>query len=387
MRTMPPRSQNDTRILDAAAEIISRGGIGSASLNAVAKHAGLSHTAMTQRYSGADELLSSLWEHRVVPEYLAPLVELARSIAETSAFDVATIEASIASLVSFRPEILLATEILCAFPSNQTLGPVVRETFQEMSAFSSMNDRAKLVQCAYVMELLMGATIVRRSLAVDEELLSSRLLTMLTDARTAHPEEPIPMTDASHLNIYPFDTGSEKLDRVLASCLWHVAEVGFDGMSTKQIAKTAGVSEGYLFSVFKTKAEIFIRATELQEQMGLEANRVYAQGTGARFAEYLSNAIFLRDWQKPELNRQRAIMLEQRRVSWHNNEMRENSSQALAALVNQLSGERDVLSETGRVTLLLNLALPIGAAVMAEMYPAISGYSHTVVTPGLNLEG
>jgi hypothetical protein len=80
-------------------------------------------------------------------------------------------------------------------------------------------------------------------------------------------------------------------------------------------------------------------------------------------------------------------MLEQRRASWHNAEMMGNSAEALDQLVATLASERDVYSGEGKVTLLLNLALPIGAAVMAELYPDIANYSHTVVTPGLNLEG
>jgi AcrR family transcriptional regulator len=387
MRTLQPRTLNTNRILDAAADVIARDGVGSASLNAVAKAAGLSHTAMSQRFDNADELLCAVWEYRVVPQYLDAIVKCAQLVIDSTDVSTASIEAAISPMVASDSHVRLATELLAAFPSNKILRPVAQETFRDVSRFAAFHNRQQLVQHAFVMELLIGTAIVQRTMASDDRLLMSRLVTMLGDARKAHPEEPIPLTDASHLNSYPFDTGSEKLDRVLASCLWHVAEVGFDGMSTRQIAKTAGVSEGYIFSVFKTKAEIFIRATALQEEMGLEANRVYAQGTGATFDEYVSNAIFLRDWQKPELTRQRAVMLEQRRASWHNAEMMGNSAEALDQLVATLASERDVYSGEGKVTLLLNLALPIGAAVMAELYPDIANYSHTVVTPGLNLEG
>ena len=387
MRTKPPRTRNDSLILESATDVIGRVGVGGATLNAVARQAGLSHTAMTQRFQNSGELLGSVWEHRVLSDFLLPLVALARSVIESDEFGMSRLREEIGRVVFSNEYLSLATEMFCAFPCNMSLRPLVQESFLEVSAFGEMESREALVQQAYIIELLLGAAIVSRTLPAQHDLLVARLARMLTDAREAHAEEPVPETDASHLISYPFDTGSEKLDRVLASCLWHVAEVGFDGMSTKKIAQRAGVSEGYIFSVFKTKAEIFLHATELQEQMGLEANRIYAQGTGAAFDEYMSNAIFLRDWQKPELSRQRAIMLEQRRAAWHNDEMKQNSAKALENLISSLAGDRDVLTDEGRVTLLLNLALPIGAAVMAEMYPAISGYSHTVVTPSLNLEG
>ncbi len=387
MRMLQPRTNNDNRILDAAADVIARDGAGSASLNAVAKAAGLSHTAMSQRFDSSGELLAAVWEHRVVSQYLEPLVACAHLVIDADEPSDDSVEGAILPFLTSSTDLRVATELLSAFPSNQVLRAIVQKSFAQVSRFADMSDRQRLVQHAFIMEILIGTAIVRRTMPADSPLLVGRLVRMLVDARTAHPEEPLPFTDASHLNSYPFDTGSEKLDRVLASCLWHVAEVGFDGMSTRQIAKTAGVSEGYIFSVFKTKAEIFIRATALQEEMGLEANRVYAQGTGAAFDEYVSNAIFLRDWQKPELTRQRAILLEQRRASWHNAQMMANSAAALDQLTATLADERDVASGAGKITLLLNFALPIGAAVMAEMYPDIANYSHTVITPGLNLEG
>ncbi|MCX6494780.1 MAG: TetR/AcrR family transcriptional regulator [Actinobacteria bacterium] len=384
---LQPRTNNDNRILDAAAGVIARDGAGSASLNAVAKAAGLSHTAMSQRFDSSGELLAAVWEHRVVSQYLEPLVACAHLVIDSDGPSDDSVAAAILPFLTSSTDLRVATELLSAFPSNQVLRAIVQKSFAQVSRFADMSDRQRLVQHAFIMEILIGTAIVRRTMPADSPLLVGRLVRMLVDARTAHPEEPLPFTDASHLNSYPFDTGSEKLDRVLASCLWHVAEVGFDGMSTRQIAKTAGVSEGYIFSVFKAKAEIFIRATALQEEMGLEANRVYAQGTGAAFDEYVSNAIFLRDWQKPELTRQRAIMLEQRRASWHNAQMMANSAAALDQLTATVADERDVASGAGKITLLLNFALPIGAAVMAEMYPDIADYSHTVITPGLNLEG
>ncbi len=387
MRMLQPRTNNDNRILDAAADVIARDGAGSASLNTVAKAAGLSHTAMSQRFDSSGELLAAVWEHRVVSQYLEPLVACAHLVIDADEPSDDSVADAILPFLTSSTYLRVATELLSAFPSNQVLRAIVQKSFAQVSRFADMSDRQRLVQHAFIMEILIGTAIVRRTMPADSPLLVDRLVRMLVDARTAHPEEPLPFTDASHLNSYPFDTGSEKLDRVLASCLWHVAEVGFDGMSTRQIAKTAGVSEGYIFSVFKSKAEIFIRATALQEEMGLEANRVYAQGTGAAFDEYVSNAIFLRDWQKPELTRQRAIMLEQRRASWHNAQMMANSAAALDQLTATLADERDVASGAGKITLLLNFALPIGAAVMAEMYPDIADYSHTVITPGLNLEG
>jgi AcrR family transcriptional regulator len=52
-------------------------------------------------------------------------------------------------------------------------------------------------------------------------------------------------------------TAAERRDAVLDAALVEFAESGFDGTSTEDIARRAGISQPYLFRLFGTKRELF----------------------------------------------------------------------------------------------------------------------------------
>src|ERR1700746_2295119 len=52
-------------------------------------------------------------------------------------------------------------------------------------------------------------------------------------------------------------TAAERRDEVLDAAMVEFAEHGFDGASTDDIARRAGISQPYLFRLFGTKKELF----------------------------------------------------------------------------------------------------------------------------------
>src|ERR1700751_533696 len=53
-------------------------------------------------------------------------------------------------------------------------------------------------------------------------------------------------------------SAAERKDDVLDAALVEFAERGFEGTSTEDIARRAGISQPYLFRLFGTKKELFI---------------------------------------------------------------------------------------------------------------------------------
>src|SRR3954471_12845751 len=51
---------------------------------------------------------------------------------------------------------------------------------------------------------------------------------------------------------------AERREQVVAIALRHFAEGGFNGTSTEAIAAEVGVSQPYLFRLFRTKRELFL---------------------------------------------------------------------------------------------------------------------------------
>jgi AcrR family transcriptional regulator len=55
---------------------------------------------------------------------------------------------------------------------------------------------------------------------------------------------------------------AERREEVVEIAFRHFAEGGYHGTSTEAIAREAGISQPYLFRLFKTKRELFVACTE-----------------------------------------------------------------------------------------------------------------------------
>ena len=68
-------------------------------------------------------------------------------------------------------------------------------------------------------------------------------------------------------------SAEERREEILAIAIEHFAASGFRGTSTAVIAREAGISQPYLFRLFRTKKELFLAAGERACQQVLETFR------------------------------------------------------------------------------------------------------------------
>jgi len=73
-------------------------------------------------------------------------------------------------------------------------------------------------------------------------------------------------------------TAAERRDDVLDAAMIEFAERGFDGTSTEDIARRAGISQPYLFRLFGTKKELFKASTARCFRETLELFQRAAEG-------------------------------------------------------------------------------------------------------------
>ena len=86
-------------------------------------------------------------------------------------------------------------------------------------------------------------------------------------------------------------TAEERREAVLEAALTEFADNGFEGTSTDAIARRAGISQPYLFSLFGTKKELFTAAVERCFADTLEQFRAAAEGlTGEEALEAMGQA-------------------------------------------------------------------------------------------------
>jgi AcrR family transcriptional regulator len=66
-------------------------------------------------------------------------------------------------------------------------------------------------------------------------------------------------------------------EEILAVALRHFAEGGYHGTSTEGIAREAGISQPYLFRLFRTKKELFLACSDRANQRIAEVFRAAAE--------------------------------------------------------------------------------------------------------------
>src|ERR687888_1244010 len=74
-------------------------------------------------------------------------------------------------------------------------------------------------------------------------------------------------------------SAEERREEIVEIAFRHFAEGGYHGTSTEAIAREAGISQPYLFRLFRTKRDLFLACAE----------RCYA-GVAAVFAEAVAGA-------------------------------------------------------------------------------------------------
>src|SRR3954454_3122371 len=98
-------------------------------------------------------------------------------------------------------------------------------------------------------------------------------------------------------------SAAERRSDVLDAALIEFADRGFEGTSTEDIAKRAGISQPYLFRLFGTKKELFIATIERCMEQTLALFRASAGGKvgrdaltaiGESYREVLDNPVMLR---------------------------------------------------------------------------------------------
>ena len=88
-------------------------------------------------------------------------------------------------------------------------------------------------------------------------------------------------------------TAAERRDDVLDAALVEFAERGYEGTSTEDIARRAGISQPYLFRLFGTKKELFKASVSRCFRETLEAFQRAAEGTRGEEALHAMGSAYM----------------------------------------------------------------------------------------------
>ncbi|HET7568203.1 MAG TPA: TetR/AcrR family transcriptional regulator [Gaiellaceae bacterium] len=90
-------------------------------------------------------------------------------------------------------------------------------------------------------------------------------------------------------------SAAERRDDVLDAALAEFAEHGYEGSSTEDIARAAGISQPYLFRLFGTKKELFKASTARCFRETLEMFQRAAEGTRGEEALHAMGAAYVEE--------------------------------------------------------------------------------------------
>lgn len=382
-RNRPARAEkNDERIRATSAEILADEGLGGLSLGRVARELDLSHNALSSRYGDLDDLLCDVWVHVAAPQIgsiLVWILQLLALIGDESTASDAVIDQGV-----FRKtrEKLVTLELLALAPTRPKLRMAVRETFEEQLGDKVRSDPRSAAQAVFLFALVIGVQAELRTTSANQ----AQLATVLSEVvrAMARPGEAValPVVDASHMRRYKFDSGDERRDRILTSCLELVSQRGLVGTTTKAIAEHSGVSEGAIFSMFESKMDIFLEASVIQSELGYQANLDFVMSLNDKFGTGIGNAILIREWLSPDLGRFRASLLEEIRVTWHDVDLWRRIHKVKQDLVgdDRLAGKKRSLSPFEQAVQMVTLAMPIGIYMVGEALPAAFELPFSIVT-------
>ena len=288
-----------------------------------------------------------------------------------------------------RPEPLLraAAELLIISQFDPALADQVRTQAAERMARwcaptgENVNPR-KAAQRAYVLSVSLGLLAAHHrvdsgSLQLDREE-SSLLAALSTESEPVN----LPQSPASHLaDRSPLATGDRALDALLEATLAEVGAHGFDGATVDSIAKAAGCSDGLVFSRYESKLALFLDATRRQQADSWRANDAFQQKIADLHGHAIADAVAIRELQRPEYHAQRALYLEQIRLSWHDASLRDAQGAEYDAFI----AEARAIDPTGvpiddPAALHVSIAVGFGLALLPLLLPNAWDLPYDVVT-------
>lgn len=321
--------RNDQRILEAGVAVLAEDGWPGFSLLAVSKRAELSLRPLQDRFTNRPAMATALWRHRIGPSLAGALSEGLRAagLLEEPADYAALLKVSdmflhpdpdFQAAAELMVQALFDTEVKAAVDSD--VGALVVYWTNPQRGVVS---RTLAGQRAFVLSLLFGLMLIHRRLGYDQVDLSSSLEALLKALAVPTAPARLPTARTRHLGaLMDFPELGEIHALLLQSTLEQVGDRGFFDATVADIVRGAGVSEGFLFARYKTKLELFLDAISRQIVFATHENERYQKRMRQRHGVGIAEAMIMREFQRPEFQRDRGLGFEVHRTSWHDAALR-----------------------------------------------------------------
>ena len=380
--------RNDALILDAALDATAQDGWPGLALTAVARRAGLSQRPVANRFVDRPELATAVWRERAAPVLLTAL-ERALSTAglipgEASA---AGFQAAMEHLARPDKALLSALELLVMSNFDPTLASEVKqglagEVLGWCTPQRGKPTKAQAARRAYLLIVALGLVSVARRPGSEQVDLTEEFGSLFRALQADTSPQPLPKAHLPHLaDDIPFNTGDPIHDALLTSVLRLVGTSGYDGASTARIARDAKVAEANIFLRHASKLDLFIDASARHQAYGFPANAEFQQRMEEEHGAGVTEAVMIREILRPEFSHQRAVNVEELRVSWHNDGLLRKQEEQFQSFVEQQSAANpDWPSTLSAARVHVGLATGYGIGLLGILAPEAGSLPFDVVT-------
>lgn len=366
--------RNTALMLDAATQVLADPGWRGFNFHQVAHAMGVSEQPIRNRVDSRESLAAVTWRQRLADPLAAALDEV---------LDHAGGDGLVDTLRWFR-EPSYATnataEILVLAQFDATIHEAVDTTLGEYLRRRIASRDEQAAATAYAVSLALGLMFVNRHPDAPWELDDA----IRTRARAlAQPRNSLGLPDvaAPHLDVDPVLADDDPaLQDLLASCLAQVSEHGFDNVSVRQIARRAGYTEGLIYARYAGKQEMFLDAVRRQQQAGWELNHEFVTRLEEEYGDALAEAIQWQQFQRPSRARARALVLEQLRMTWHDDDLKTAWAADMAAFRAALLDKPGWAAFETDGDFVLNVAAPFGLYLLPAYVPGVDLLPYDAVT-------
>jgi AcrR family transcriptional regulator len=340
------------------------------------------------RFADRSDLAATVWRERAAPALLAAL-QRALSAAGLLQEEASPAEFQSAMQYLARPDrdLCAALELLIMSIFDSVLAAeveqVVAAQVQEWcTPQRGRPTRAQAARRAYLLIVALGLIAVARRPRSESIDLTGEFESLQRAFGTDEAPRPLPKAHLQHLeDEVPFDTGDPIHDALLGSVLRLVAAKGYDGASTARIARDAKVAEANIFLRHDSKLDLFIDASARHQAYGFPANAAFQQQMEAEHGPGVTEAVMIREMLRPEFGPQRAINVEELRVSWHDEGLLRKLEEQFESFVEQQAAANpDWPSTISAARVHVGLATGFGIPLLAVLAPGAGALPFDVVT-------
>ncbi len=378
----PNRIRNNELVRDAAVGILSHFGLEGTNFNSVSIEAKLSNSVLRKRFSDIDALLVDIWKNRSVSAFIKPLnVTIMSYLLSEQDQDHQHSKQLLDSLFELNEVQCASLEILAVTASHDPVCDAVAKDLKALFSQSAIKSESMKAQYVFFFQIILGTLLHVRSQLVDRDLLVARLHALLVLGITPAEIVPTPEVDASYIHEKFVSPEQSPHAELMNACLTCVAQNGFAATTTRMIAKEALVSEGKLFSYFPTKLDLFLDAISLQVEQGFLVNFQHISKWNEIYGAGVSAAILFREYQRPDLDLERALQIEYLRLSWHRPDMFDRRLKHVHKALIDLGVEKvDEIGPEQDVDLVLAVSGSMGAMIVARLDREAFKLPYVVVT-------